>query len=805
MKFMLLTSSCVFLAALAWGQSGSSLSGTVRDPQQAGIPSASVTLIARDSTTRVSTIADGAGSYRFEHIAPGWYLLEPAAGGFAHTEPAAIQIGKADRSHFDVVLQVAGVATQVAVTASGTPQTADEMSKALSVVDAAEIAARDANAVSDALSGVPGLRIQQLGGPGAFTSFKSRGLRNQDTAVLIDGFRLRDAAATQGDASALVEDLPVTNVDRIEVLRGAGSSIYGSNATGGVINVITNQGLDRTRGSVLLEGGSLGMFRGSADAAGSLVPGKLQYSVGLVHLNVTNGVDGTAPARTSSAQGRTDYAFSPRVRLFGRIFATDSFSKLMDSARAIGALPATGVIDATPIPPSELRRYENGTPMSQLSAAGSTFIPGPDNSDYTRAARVFSGALSLNIRATDSLAITADYQGLRSRRRYGDGPAGAGYQPEGNTLSFYDGEIHTSSTRADWRVCRYQSIDAGYEFENENYGNRSLSPSPAATSAVAVTERSHAFFAQDQIHLLDGRLQLAGSFRAQIFTLGQPRFSPAGSAPYANSTFAAPPAAQTGDGSAAYLLRKTGTKLRAHAGKGYRAPSLYERFGSYYDSAYGYSVYGDPRLRPERSLAMDMGVDQTAWNSRVRVSATYFYTHLEEVIVFDGSGAIVSAVDPYGRYSGYRNTSGGLARGVEFSASLAPARSLVVRTAYTFTDAREQTPLVPGVYRTYGTPDHAFSTAVIQRLSPRLTLVYELAASSNYLAPIYDPATYASRAYRFSGLARLQAGADYRVPLGESSALRLFAKGDNLLNQTRFENGFRTPGATARSGLRFEF
>ncbi|MDP2323484.1 MAG: hypothetical protein Q8N51_05585, partial [Gammaproteobacteria bacterium] len=98
-----------------------------------------------------------------------------------------------------------------------------------------------------------------------------------------------------------------------------------------------------------------------------------------------------------------------------------------------------------------------------------------------------------------------------------------------------------------------------------------------------------------------------------------------------------------------------------------------------------------------------------------------------------------------------------------------------------------------------------FSLGAFQRLSPRLTAVFDLLVSGNYLAPIYNRATFASRAYRFSGLARVEAGANYRLPLSESRALRFFGKVDNLLNQTYFENGFLTPGATARGGIQLEF
>src|SRR5581483_8529121 len=108
----------------------------------------------------------------------------------------------------------------------------------------------------------------------------------------------------------------------------------------------------------------------------------------------------------------------------------------------------------------------------------------------------------------------------------------------------------------------------------------------------------------------------------------------------------------------------------------------------------GYSFYGDPRLRPERSISVDGGIDQRFANDRVRASVTYFYTRLQETIIFDFSGAINPAEDPFGRFGGYRNTNGGLSRGVEFSTSLAATRSTTLRGAYTYINAIDRTPLV---------------------------------------------------------------------------------------------------------------
>jgi vitamin B12 transporter len=793
----LLLSLC---AGEAWGQT---VAGAIRDSQGAALPAAVVTLTARDNTTQATVLADTSGRYRFDRVSPGAYLIEANAAGFERSSAQPLTVEKADVT-LDMELRVAAVETKVVVTASGTAQTTDELAKAVTVVDGQAIDLRDESSVTDALRYVPGLRVQQLGGPGGLATIKTRGLRNQDTAVLVDGFRLRDASVIQGDASGLLQDLMVTDLDRIEVMRGSGSSIYGTNATGGVINIISGQGGGPTRGSLLAEGGTLGLFRGRAGVAGSFDGGRVNYSAGLAHLNVWSGIDGDHPDRTSSLQGSLDYNASRSTRIFGRVFVADSLSRVDSSPGSVGTLPASGIVDAVPLSTAELHRYENGTPISALNLGGATFIPDANNPDDTRAARTFAGAVRLSSHVSDSLGFTASYQGLVTRRHFGDGPAGVGFQPAGTSLTFYDSDIHTANARVDWRAGKYQWIDAGYEFEYEKYGNHARLPNPAADYVVDVNQTSHALFLQDQLHLLGDRLQIAGSYRAQFFSLRQPLLQPVPSAPYAGTNFPSPPTAQTGDGSAAYFFRRTGTKIRAHVGKGYRAPSLYERFGTFYGT-FGYSAYGDPRLAPEHLVAVDGGIDQSLWNGRAALSATYFYTRIQQAITFDSSGAINPATDPFGRFGGYRNTQGGLARGVELTASLAPARGLNVVGAYTYTNARERTPLLGVTIQSYVIPAHQFSLLATQRITSRLTIVFDLLVSSNYLTPMFNPVTFASRVYRFPGIGNAELGGSYRIPVSEHQALRFFAKVSNLANQTYFENGYRTPGATGNGGLQFEF
>jgi vitamin B12 transporter len=396
------------------------------------------------------------------------------------------------------------------------------------------------------------------------------------------------------------------------------------------------------------------------------------------------------------------------------------------------------------------------------------------------------------------------YQGVATYSRYGNGPAGVGYQPAGNTYSYYDGRIQTVNAQAKYELGQYNLITAGYEFESENLHTRSTSQlSPAANSSADVTQRSQTTFAQDQLRLLNGRLQLAAAVRAQFFSLEEPTFVPSSSAPFTGLSFGSPPAAYTGDASAAYFVRKTGTKIRAHAGRGYRSPSLFERFGAGFDQDFGYSVYGDPRLGPERSIAFDAGVDQLFWNGRLRTSATYFYTHLQNMLVFDFSGVINPSTDPFGRFGGYRNTKGGLARGVELSSDMAITRALNISASYTYTDARERTPIIEGVFRSFTTPEHQFSLFAVQQIGSRWFINFSFEAANTYLAPVYG--SEGSRAYRFPGIRRGDLGASYRVPLSEFRAIRFFGRAENVFDQNYYESGFRTPGVTARGGMQFEF
>src|SRR5262249_27353572 len=191
----------------------------------------------------------------------------------------------------------------------------------------------------------------------------------------------------------------------------------------------------------------------------------------------------------------------------------------------------------------------------------------------------------------------------------------------------------TVEAAADLRLARWTTFAAGSESERESYRGRHVESPPAPaenTYFTAAGQRDSSVFFSDQFRLAADRLQIGLSGRLQHFTLRAPEFT-GNQTLYAGMNFQSPPNAQTGDASAAYFLPASGTKLRAHVGNGYRAPSIFERFGSSFYMG-EYSALGDPRLRPERTVAFDTGIDQYLLGQKLRASATWFYTNLQEVI-----------------------------------------------------------------------------------------------------------------------------------------------------------------------------
>ncbi|HYP04799.1 MAG TPA: TonB-dependent receptor [Bryobacteraceae bacterium] len=774
-------SICVFAFAVLVGATSihaAELRGKVLDPSGAVAPGARVSLVQTSTGSRSTAVTGSDGTYAVAGLIAGEYLVEAQAAGFGVSQAQRVSLEGTGSESLDLSLELLRVSTQVQVTAAGGAQTVDEQAKALTVVDSLQINDRAEYSIAETIRSVPGVRVQQLGGPGSFTRIQTRGMRGFDTAVLIDGFRLRDAGSPQGEASGLIGDLLVVNTDRVEVLRGSGASLYGTHATGGLINVITATAESGFHGEVGAEGGGLGSFRGITRLSGSTLEDRIRFSGGVTHLNVTKGIDGNDRTRNSAGQGLVQYRFGPRTEISGRVLANESFVQLNDTPFAASGLPSDPVVRAVP---------------------NVTFVPSPDDPDSRRGASYVSGLVALSHQWSPAASMRISYQGLTTSRDNRDGPGGTRFEPSFTTSDRFDGRLDTVQARGDFHAGSHW-LTAGYEFEREAFDNRSRNefapPAELFNARLQIDQSSHAAFAQDQMQFLDRRLQVSLSGRVQGYQLEDPRFSD-GTSVYRDAAVSEAPRAVTGDASVAYFVQRTGTKARAHIGNGFRSPALYERFGGAFFG--GFSVFGDPALKPERLLAFDFGFDQYL-GSRTKVSATYFYTRIQEAIAFDFSGAISPSTDPFGRFGGYRNTNGGLARGVELSVETNPIRSMTVRSAYTYTNADERRSIFStGNIRSIRVSDHMFAGTVTQRFGRTFDATFDLFAASDYLL------NFGTRAFSFRGPVKADLAVNYTHTLTDRTSLRLFTRIDNVLNRTYYEDGFRTPKAWATVGMRLLF
>ncbi len=799
MKIIKILSLICFFTIGISAQQSAAFSGQLTDDGKI-VANTPIKLVSQQNNkAEITTKTDNNGNYIFENVPDGEYrLVYFDAGGSELSRPARVANGS-----FTLIDSPIREEVNVKI-ASGISQPIADVSKTVNIIGAREIKDRNEFSLTDALRTIPGFRIQQLGGFGRTANIKTRGLRNQDTAVLLDGIRFRDASAITGDASAFLSDFVLTDTSRVEVLRGSGSSLYGTNAIGGVLDLRTPEPQNGFHGSLLGEGGGLGLKR----FRGNLSDGvdKFGFTMGISRTVFSQGIDGDDDARNTNFNGRIDYRPFSKTNISGRVYVSDASVNLNSSPDTIGILPAsnTTIINAVPLSIAELNNYAAGTPISRLNFGGANFIPDANDPDNVQKSQFFDGQIVLTQTFTDNLVFQGYYSGLRTQRKNNNGVRGVGFQSA--STSVFKGLIQTANGHFNWTPNRINTITAGYEYEHEKYGNDGFTPSGSGNFFARAFQSSNTLYAQDLLTFLNNKLQIAGGFRVQFFDLKTPKFS-LNNAPYTNLTLENPPNAYTFDGSASYFFNRTGTKIRVHIGNGYRVPSLYERFGTFY-SSFGtpsFVALGDPNLQPEKTVAFDGGAEQNLFRNRAKLSATYFYTKLIDTI---GYGNVVTNIGTTTRpFGGYLNTKGGIARGAEFSGKVRATNSTDIFASYTFTNSDQRTPQVAGsrILRTLGIPVHQFTLNATQRFK-RLTANFDFLAASDYLAPIFSNTTYGTYVYRFNGNRRADLTGSYEIPLkSEKLRLRVFGTIENLFDYGYFENGFRTAGRTGRGGLGFSF
>lgn len=206
----------------------------------------------------------------------------------------------------------------VVTTATRSPQRVSDVLADITVLTREDISAQAFGGLADLLAKQPGIQIARNGGPGGTTSLYLRGTNTEHTVVLIDGVRVDTQS---GSGGAPWEALGLAQVERIEILRGPASAVYGSDAMGGVIQIFTRKGQSAPQLELHGAIGSLGTTKGDISFSGK--QGDWDYAVGAAlessdGFNVMPGKAGVTDSdgwRNHSLQGRLGYAVSDRHRL----------------------------------------------------------------------------------------------------------------------------------------------------------------------------------------------------------------------------------------------------------------------------------------------------------------------------------------------------------------------------------------------------------------------------------------------------------------------------------------------------------
>ena len=794
---------------------GVTLSGRVTDAQGGAVADANVRVGREDGTITRHGVTNASGEYRLDDLQPGVFIVQIERDGFRRqTEVVSVTSDRAATT-LDVQLGVAGVDDTVVVTAAGAPQVAQETSKPITIIDAQEIQARNEIALAEIIRFTPGVQIRNSGGPGQSTSMRIRGLRSDAAAILVDGMRFRDSATAQADATSFLQTLNFVGADRVEVLRGSGASLYGTNAIGGVVNIVTRQGNGPLAGEGQVEGGSLGQSRARGTIGGGALDNRLSFNGGLMRYDVRDGLDGNDAMHSTGVQGSLAYNVSPAANLSFRVYGSDDGVDNNTSPTASGVpaanIPQQIIVDAIPVTLEQMALANQLLPFTIGSA---TYIPGRDDPDNLRKSAFYTTALRFSHSGWRAMSWQASYQRVHTGRTFTNGPRGAGSQPAVENYSNFLGDIDTIDVRGFASPRSWLSVTAGYEFEREGYRDKqdNFLPAPRRTQTeTRISQQTHAAFASAQIGLFDRRLQLAASGRVQGYSLSNPELIAVGTiSPYDGIALSAPEQTWTGDLSAAWLIARSNTKLRVHGGNAYRAPGLYERFGGGFstDPVTGnniFTAYGDPRLDADRYRAIDVGVDQYLFDNRLLVTTTAFYNKVLSLTAFDSAGGVRPETDPYGRALGYVNSSGGFSRGVEVGAEARPTASLRVSAAYTYTRSETDRDIViPGFFIVPNVFGHTATIVVTQQWTDRIDTTFDVFHGSDTYGSLF--AAGRTRAYKYPGFTKAAVVAGYRVlGAGGRHPLRAYVKIDNLFDATYYENGWRNLGRTAVGGVSVGF
>ena len=215
---------------------------------------------------------------------------------------------------------------RVVVTANRSPTDADQVGQSFTVLTLDQIRKDQEISVADIVARTPGVTLSRNGGPGEPTSLFIRGADSDQTLVLIDGVKVNDPSDPGSGYD--FGNLDVGDIARVEVLRGPQSALYGSEAIGGVVNIVTAQPTAPFQGDLQAEGGSYGTayvragLGGQQDRFDWRVAAWYHSTDSVSAFDRTFGGVGNDPVHTAGASGRLSYALTPGLRLDERAYFT---------------------------------------------------------------------------------------------------------------------------------------------------------------------------------------------------------------------------------------------------------------------------------------------------------------------------------------------------------------------------------------------------------------------------------------------------------------------------------------------------
>jgi outer membrane cobalamin receptor len=601
------------------------VTGRVVDPSSRAVSGAQVIVVC-DQRITATAVTDADGRFKTDE-ARGLCEVRVALAGFA-AKPVSLDLG-GETSSKDVGtlhLEISALSESVVVSAAQVDVPLSRASAAVTVITAAELRARQLTTVADALREVPGLTVVRSGSVGAVTSVFPRGGESDYSLVLIDGIQ---ANAFGGGFD--FSHLSTENVERIEVVRGPQSALFGSNAIGAVIRIVTREG-GPIRGDALAEGGSFGTSRFAASSSGT-----------------SHGWFWGASAERLASDG-----WNGRHSPAGEVVANDDYTRT-DTSASGGWRRADGMAVRGDV---RFERDDRG-------------FPGPFGSNPIGA---FDGIDRVS-RGTDDRWVASVGGAIPSGHRVLTHAEATWNTIDGDFVSPFGAS--TSGSRrwsmrgqSDVNVREGFDLSAGAEFQRER-----------ATSSFITDDRGP----------IPVRRSIAGYFgearwstRQRLFVIGGVRVDDIRRDVLAGVSDPFSPRPPFGEDhvvstnpriAAAWYVRPdsgTSTKIRGAAGTGIRPPDGFE-----------IAFTDNPALKPERSKSAEAGVDQALVSGRVLIQATWFVNNFDDLIV---------AVGRFSESSHYRtdNISNARTRGLELGSTMHGSGAgfdVQAHVAYTFLDS----------------------------------------------------------------------------------------------------------------------